>query len=112
VITVQPDAGLTLRIVNRVPGLGIRLDETQLDLRYASAFEGAIPDAYESLILDVIQGDKSLFIRADELEAAWDIFTPVLHELEAKRVKPETYPFGSQGPDAAHALAARYNATW
>jgi glucose-6-phosphate 1-dehydrogenase len=112
VITVQPDAGLTLRIVNRVPGLGIRLDETKLDLRYASAFEGVIPDAYESLILDVVQGDKSLFIRADELEAAWDIFTPVLHELEAKRVKPETYPFGSHGPEAANALAARFNASW
>ncbi len=112
VITVQPDAGLTLRIVNRVPGLGIRLDETKLDLRYASAFDGVIPDAYESLILDVVQGDKSLFIRADELEAAWDIFTPVLHELEAKRVKPETYPFGSHGPEAANALAARFNASW
>ncbi len=112
VIQVQPDAGLTMRIVNRVPGLGIRLDETKLDLRYSSAFEGAIPDAYESLILDVIQGDKSLFIRADELEAAWDIFTPVLHELEAKNVEPESYEFGSGGPEAADALAARFGAKW
>lgn len=112
VITVQPDAGLTMRIVNRVPGLGIRLDETKLDLRYASAFEGTMPDAYESLILDVIQGDKSLFIRADELEAAWDIFTPALHELEARKLKPETYPFGSAGPEAAEALAARYGTRW
>ena len=71
-----------------------------------------MPDAYESLILDVIQGDKSLFIRADELEAAWDIFTPALHELEARRVKPESYPFGSSGPEAAAALAARYGARW
>ncbi len=112
VITVQPDAGISFRIVNRVPGLGIRLDETELDLRYSSAFEGVMPDAYESLILDVIQGDKSLFIRADELEAAWDIFTPALHELEAKHVVPETYAFGSQGPDAATALAGRFGAIW
>lgn len=112
VIAVQPDAGLTLRIVNRVPGLGIRLDETNLDLRYASAFDDIIPDAYESLILDVIQGDKSLFIRADELGAAWDIFTPVLHELEARRIKPASYPFGSRGPEAAEALAARFDACW
>ena len=112
VIQVQPDAGLTMRIVNRVPGLGIRLDETQLDLRYASAFDGVIPDAYESLILDVIQGDKSLFIRADELEAAWDIFTPVLHELEAKHVVPDEYPFGSDGPESADAMAARFGAKW
>jgi len=112
VIQVQPDAGLTMRIVNRVPGLGIRLGETKLDLNYASAFEGTIPDAYESLLLDVVQGDKSLFIRADELEAAWDIFTPALHELEASHIVPETYEFGSQGPEQAVALAARFGATW
>lgn len=112
VIQVQPDAGLTMRIVNRVPGLGIRLDETKLDLRYASAFEGVIPDAYESLLLDVVQGDKSLFIRADELEAAWDIFTPVLHELEEKHVVPDSYVFGSDGPASADALAARFGAKW
>jgi glucose-6-phosphate 1-dehydrogenase len=112
VIRVQPDAGISFRIVNRVPGLGIRLEETELDLRYASAFDGVMPDAYESLLLDVVQGDKSLFIRADELEAAWDIFTPVLHALEKEHVAPHTYAFGSQGPEAAEAMAVRFGATW
>ena len=112
VIRVQPDAGISFRIVNRVPGLGIRLKETELDLRYSAKFEGTIPDAYESLILDVIQGDKSLFIRADELEAAWDIFTPVLHELEAKHVVPDIYAFGSDGPASSDELAARHGAQW
>lgn len=112
VIRVQPDAAISFRIVNKVPGLGITLEESDLDLQYASAFQAAIPDAYECLLLDVIEGDRSLFIRADELEAAWDIFTPVLHELEEKRLKPRGYAFGSAGPEAAQALAARYNAIW
>lgn len=111
-ITVQPDANITLRIVTKVPGLEIALDETALDLQYASAFESVIPEAYETLLLDVLQGDKSLFIRADELEAAWDLFTPVLHEIEERRIKPRGYPFGSAGPDAASALAARHGVSW
>src|SRR5690606_1583370 len=97
---------------NRVPGLGMRLDETELDLRYSAKFEGTIPDAYESLILDVILGGKSLFIRADELEAAWDIFTPVLHELEAKHIVPDKYEVGSDGPKSSDDLAARHGARW
>jgi glucose-6-phosphate 1-dehydrogenase len=112
VIQVQPDPGMSLRIVNKEPGLGMALNESNLDLRYSSAFDGLIPDAYESLILDVIRGDESLFIRSDELEAAWDIFTPVLHELEERRVRPKGYPFGGNGPEAAHALAARHNLNW
>ena len=109
VIRVQPDAGISLRIINKVPGLGIKLDESNLDLSYEAAFSGAeIPDAYESLILDVIKGDKSLFIRSDELEAAWDVFTPVLHQIDQEKIVPEPYAFGSRGPDKAQALFARY----
>jgi len=112
VIRVQPDAGISFRIVNKVPGLRIALDESNLDLRYESAFAGTIPDAYESLLIDVIRGDESLFIRADELEAAWDIFTPMLHELTERHIKPRGYAFGGAGPESADALAARYGITW
>lgn len=112
IIRVQPDAGVSLRIVNKEPGLRMSLNESELDLSYASAFNEVIPDAYESLILDIIRGDGSLFIRSDELEAAWDIFTPALHELDERRVKPRGYAFGGPGPEAAVALAARYGATW
>jgi glucose-6-phosphate 1-dehydrogenase len=111
-IRVQPDAGVSLRIVNKEPGLRMSLNESELDLSYASAFNAKIPDAYESLLLDTIRGDGSLFIRADELEAAWDIFTPVLHELDERRVKPRGYAFGGPGPEAANALAARYGVNW
>lgn len=108
VIRVQPDEAIDFRIVNKAPGLEMRLVESALDLRYASAFDAKIPDAYECLLLDVIRGDKSLFIRSDELAAAWDIFTPVLQEIEQRGVAPEPYAFGSQGPEKAQTLAARY----
>jgi len=97
-IRVQPDEAISLRIVNKVPGLEMELGETDLDLQYESAFDRLIPDAYESLLLDVIRGDKSLFIRADELAAAWDIFTPALDEIEQSSAAPAVYAFGSGGP--------------
>lgn len=100
VIRVQPDEAIYLRVVNKVPGLEMELKETELNLRYALAFPQKIPDAYECLLLDVIHGDKSLFIRSDELAAAWDIFTPVLHEIEEKSIKPEPYRFGTPRPAA------------
>lgn len=98
VIRVQPDEAIFFRILNKTPGLGMKLVETELNLRYKAAFDAVIPDAYESLLLDVLRGDKSLFIRADELEAAWDIWTPVLHEIDEKKIEPRLYPFGSEGP--------------
>ncbi len=111
-IRVQPDAGIAFRIVNKVPGIGIALGESDLDLNYASAFKDKIPDAYECLLLDVIEGDRALFIRHDELEAAWDVFTPVLHALDTQQIRPRAYPFGGRGPEAADALAARYGVSW
>ncbi len=112
IIRVQPDPGISLNIMNKVPGLRLTLQKTELNLSYATAFENQIPEAYESLLLDVVNGDKSLFIRSDELEAAWDVFTPVLSDLESCVIKPQGYPFGSAGPKAADALAALYDTTW
>ena len=108
VIRIQPDEAITLKIMNKAPGLGLDLVRTNLNLRYQSAFSALIPDAYECLLLDVMEGDRNLFIRADELAAAWDIFTPVLHQLEASQTAPDLYPYGSAGPEAGRRLARRY----
>jgi len=107
-IRIQPDEAIILTIANKIPGMGLRLKQTELDLRYRDAFDELIPDAYESLILDVIRGDKSLFIRKDELAAAWDIFTPILHRLETESIPPEPYSFGSNSPAGAEKLASKY----
>jgi glucose-6-phosphate 1-dehydrogenase len=108
VIRVQPDEAIELKIMNKVPGLKMALQHTDLDLHYRSAFSALIPDAYECLLLDVIEGDRSLFIRADELAAAWDVFSPVLNAMETRRVVPMNYPFGSLGPDNALELARKW----
>ena len=100
IIRIQPDEGIHFTIVSKVPGLKMEFQEKDLDLSYESAFsDTVIPEAYESLLLDVINGEKALFIRNDELEAAWDIFTPVLHQIEKDKVKPGIYKFGSKGPE-------------
>jgi glucose-6-phosphate 1-dehydrogenase len=104
VIRVQPDEAIYLSLTTKLPGMGMKLVPRSLDLRYKSAFKEQIPEAYESLLLDVIRGDSSLFIRNDELQAAWDIFTPVLHEMERRRLEPEPYEFGSTGPYGAEEL--------
>jgi glucose-6-phosphate 1-dehydrogenase len=106
VIRVQPDESIELSVVTKVPGVGMRLASKTLDLQYKAAFSELIPDAYESLLVDAMRGDRSLFIRADELQAAWDIFTPVLHEIDRRAVAPELYEFGSTGPAAAGRLLA------
>lgn len=115
VIRVQPDEAIYMRIVSKVPGLTSRMEEARLNLFYRHAWEESkdIPDAYERLILDVIQGEKSLFIRDDELDAAWKIFTPALHELEQKDAPmPEPYRYGSGGPQASIDLAAKHDVRW
>ena len=100
IIRIQPNEGIHFNIVSKIPGLKMGFQEKDLDLSYKSAFsDTVIPEAYESLLLDVIKGEKALFIRNDELEAAWDIFTPVLHHIEKDKIKPEIYKFGSKGPD-------------
>ncbi|KAI8464825.1 MAG: glucose-6-phosphate dehydrogenase [Monoraphidium minutum] len=129
VIRIQPKEAIYLKINNKVPGLGLRLDVSRLDLQYQQAYSSNdLPDAYERLLLDVVNGDKRLFIRADELEAAWDLYTPLLHSLEKNKprlkplplspppaptqVAPELYPYNSRGPVGAHYLAAKYGVRW
>ncbi|XP_057526940.1 glucose-6-phosphate 1-dehydrogenase, chloroplastic-like isoform X2 [Amaranthus tricolor] len=112
VLRVQPDEAIFLKINNKVPGLGMRLDRSDLNLLYSARYRGEIPDAYERLLLDAIEGERRLFIRSDELDAAWSLFTPLLKELEQKRIAPELYPYGSRGPVGAHYLAAKHNVRW
>lgn len=112
VIRVQPNEAIYLKINNKVPGLGMRLDRCNLNLLYSARYSKEIPDAYERLLLDAVEGERRLFIRSDELDAAWSLFTPVLKELEDKKIVPEYYPYGSRGPIGAHYLAARYKVRW
>ena len=100
VIRVQPDEAVYVKMNSKVPGLTMRTVITELDLTYKRRFSDLkISEAYEALILDAFKGDHSNFVRDDELDASWRVFTPILHHLdEHKEIKPEPYSYGSRGP--------------
>ena len=80
-----------------------------MDLTYREKFtKMEVPDAYTRLILDVLRGEQATFVRSDELEAAWAIFTPLLHRIEEEKIKPEPYAFGSRGPASADIMMEQY----
>jgi len=107
VLRVQPNEAVYLKFNAKAPGMSEGVTETELDLTYNERFDARLPDAYERLIYDVLRGDHNLFVRVDELQAAWKIFTPILHKIEAEKIKPVIYPFGSRGPAEADELIAR-----
>ena len=93
VIRVQPNESVYIKMNSKLPGLSM---QTELDLTYRRRFSDLkIPEAYESLILDALKGDHSNFVRDDELDASWKIFTPLLHYLDDnKEIIPMEYPYG------------------
>ncbi|GAA6033856.1 hypothetical protein JCM8097_000372 [Rhodosporidiobolus ruineniae] len=99
VIRVQPGEAVYLKMNSKAPGLAMRTVPTEMDLTYKRRFSDLkIPEAYEALILDAFKGDHSNFVRDDELDIAWKIFTPLLHHIDEKRPQPEPYEYGSRGP--------------
>ncbi|HEY3073253.1 MAG TPA: glucose-6-phosphate dehydrogenase [Candidatus Limnocylindrales bacterium] len=110
---IQPDEGILLRFGAKVPGLGIDVRSVNMDFTYGSSFSVDSPDAYETLILDALLGDASLFTRADEVEEAWGIVTPII-ESWADMPPPDfpSYEAGSWGPEAADHLLARDGRRW
>ncbi len=115
-IRLQPNEGMTLSVMIKEPGPGgMRLTEVPLDMSFAEALgeEGAdIPDAYERLIMDVIRGNQTLFMRGDEVEAAWAWTDPVIAGWEARGDRPRGYDPGSSGPEDALMLLHRDGRRW
>ncbi|MDR7416433.1 MAG: glucose-6-phosphate dehydrogenase [Armatimonadota bacterium] len=107
VMTLQPDEGFDLLFEVKAPGQPITLRTQRLRFRYAEAF-GTLPDAYETLLYDILLGDQTLFVRSDEVEAAWRLYDPVLADPPGAR----PYPAGSWGPEQADALLAREGRSW
>jgi glucose-6-phosphate 1-dehydrogenase len=110
---IQPDEGIMLRFGAKVPGLGIDVRNVTMDFTYGSAFQVDSPDAYETLILDILLGDASLFTRADEVEEAWSIVDPVIDAWAAQPAPGfPNYEAGTWGPEEAEDLPAREGRRW
>jgi glucose-6-phosphate 1-dehydrogenase len=116
VIRLQPNEGMTLSVMIKEPGPGgMRLMQVPLDMSFADALGDAaddIPDAYERLIMDVIRGNQTLFMRGDEVEAAWAWTDPIIDGWEARGDRPNPYDAGSSGPDDAMMLMHRDGRRW
>ncbi|XP_007031222.2 PREDICTED: glucose-6-phosphate 1-dehydrogenase 4, chloroplastic [Theobroma cacao] len=107
-----PDEAILVKINNKIPGLGLQLDASELNLLYKDKYNVEVPDSYEHLLLDVIDGDSHLFLRSDELAAAWSILTPVLQEIDRNNIAPELYELGGRGPVGAYYLWAKHGVRW
>ena len=115
VIRLQPDEGMDLRVMIKEPGPGgMRLKDVALDMSFAEALgdDLDIPDAYERLIMDVIRGNQTLFMRGDEVEAAWGWVDPVLEMMDERGDVPEPYEPGSTGPEGSMMLMHRDGRRW
>ncbi|CAK7340467.1 unnamed protein product [Dovyalis caffra] len=112
ILSDAPDEAILVKINNKIPGLGLQLDASELNLLYKDKYNAEVPDSYEHLLLDVIDGDNHLFMRSDELAAAWNILTPILQEIDKNHTTPELYELGGRGPIGPYYLYAKHGVRW
>jgi hypothetical protein len=113
IISIQPDECITLRFQAREPGPNVILKPADMRFNYREGFSGPFPEAYETLLWDIMQNDATEFMRADQIEASWQILKPVLEACAEK--KPADFPNyapGSMGPAAADELLERHAHSW
>ncbi len=106
-LTIQPDEGFALYFHVKAPGKPLRLERLPLDFFYKERFQ-ELPEAYQTLLLDIIEGDQTLFVHADEVEAAWRLFTPIMDNTLAVSF----YAAGTWGPKESDELMARNGQKW
>ena len=114
-LVLQPNEGITLNFQTKVPDVeGTHLQPRDLTFNYRQAYDDkALPEAYERMLLDAIQGDASLFLRSDEIERAWELMDPLIAAMtSASAPIPESYPIGSQGPSGADELLGAEGRKW
>jgi glucose-6-phosphate 1-dehydrogenase len=115
-IRLQPDEGMTMRVTIKEPGPGgMRLMDVPLDMTFADAVGDhgeAMPDAYERLVMDVIRGNQTLFMRGDEVEAAWSWADPIIAQWQERGDKPKNYDPGGSGPEDSLMLLHRDGRRW
>jgi len=113
IISIQPDNEISLWFESKVPGLEMKLQNVEMDFTYRESYTEQLPEAYEALLLDAMQGDPSLFMRNDQVETAWKIVMPIINSWQ-KQTKPnlEFYAAGTNGPKAADDLLKKNGRKW
>ena len=112
ILRIQPEEGISLKFVSKQPGAGMKLRPVSMDFNYGASFGERSPSAYETLLLDAIIGDATLYQRQDMVEASWAAVKPIQEAWsDGNRVVP-CYPSGSWGPREADDMLARHGHEW
>jgi glucose-6-phosphate 1-dehydrogenase len=112
-ISIQPELEISLLFESKAPGLHMNLLPVEMDFMYKDNYMESLPEAYEALLLDVLQGDATLFMRADQIEAAWKVVMPMLEAWKKQPGKQlHFYEAGTWGPSAANAILKPYAKEW
>ena len=113
ILNIQPNMGIRLRFQSKRPGLKMVLNPVNMLFDYYNSYTTVAPEAYETLLFDIVMGDATLFMRADQVEAAWSILMPIIEAWEANTTTDfPNYSVGMQGPADAEALIARDGHNW
>ncbi|MEO8470553.1 MAG: glucose-6-phosphate dehydrogenase [Chryseolinea sp.] len=113
IISIQPEMSIRIQVQAKRPGLDMELNPVDLVFDYSGTYKGETPEAYETLLLDTMLGDQTLFMRGDQVEAAWDLLMPILNTWGGKKsLNFPNYPADSWGPETAEALIAKDGFHW
>ncbi len=113
IISIQPEMSIRIQVQGKRPGLDMILNPVDLIFDYSGTYNGDSPEAYETLLLDTMLGDQTLFMRGDQVEAAWDLLMPILNAWGGKKsLNFPNYPADSWGPEIAEALIAKDGFHW
>ena len=112
VLRIQPEEGISLRFLSKSPGSGMRVRPVSMDFNYGSSFGERTPTAYETLLVDAMAGDPTLYTRQDMVEASWEIVEPILNTWAKTKFDFPNYPAGTWGPKASDEMLARQGHVW
>ncbi|HEY1753866.1 MAG TPA: glucose-6-phosphate dehydrogenase [Bryobacteraceae bacterium] len=112
ILKIQPEEGISLRFFSKQPGSGMHLRPVSMDFKYGSSFGGRSPSAYETLLVDAMIGDATLYTRQDMVEASWKVVEPIMEDWKSRNPKFPNYEPGSWGPAEADAMLARTGHHW
>jgi len=112
ILRIQPEEGISLRFLSKQPGAGMKVRPVSMDFNYGSSFGMRTPTAYETLLLDAMAGDPTLYTRKDMVDASWRAVQPILEDWEAREFEFPNYEAGTWGPRASDEMLARRGHVW